>query len=296
MKWSGILAFLLLLLPTSLLAIDYADVSITAKPPSIIPIVEAGNVTDITSVSAVLHATVYAGGENVACRGFEWGTESGNYSFSWNETGVFAEGHFEHCITELNWGTEYFWRAYAVNEMGRGNSTEQSFVCRGLPGPPQDFKADTLDHSTILLSWIPGAGANATIIRGSQTGYPKSPTDGLLIYSGNGTNVTVSDLDLDITSYYYCAWSSNPAGYSLTCARARAGAPIALPAMIFVVGMCGLALWKRGWIRLLLSLATLTWGVTAMQYDAKVGITFISMAFILFVTALLRLYQLKHEA
>ena len=281
MKWLGILVLVLLLLPTSVLALDYADISITAKPPSIIPTVEAGNVTNITATSAVLHATVSAGGENVTRRGFEWGLSSGNYTWSWNETGSF-QGEFEHQITELSYCTEYFWRAFAENEVGQGNSTEQSFWTSCTPFAPTNFVVRQSGPSSVDITWNIGEGAEYTVIIGNNDRYPRDVGDGYVVYNGTDTSCAVGDLSLWSTTYYFRAWSWNSYGYSDGYAEGKIGGA---PMIALVVGIICLGATALGFVikqPLILLCAGIGWTILgAMLYDTNTAIMILCICFAL---------------
>jgi hypothetical protein len=60
----------------------------------------------------------------------------------------------------------------------------------------------------INVSWTKGDAADKTIIRGSTTAYPLSPTTGTAIYNGTGTYVVQTSLPPSQT-WYYRAWSWN---------------------------------------------------------------------------------------
>jgi len=236
------------------------------------------------------------GNANVTCQGFEWGYYTGNYTMSWNTTGNFTIGAFSHGINTLlpNWTV--YWRAFAINEHGQGNSTELNFLTTGLPYAPTDFTVTELDTTMANITWGMGLYANTTIIRGSTIGYPRSVTDGYLVYSGNETSHTVGNLNLDTTTYYYRAWSHNNYGYSQNYAQDYAGDPIGLPPLVFAVGLCGFALWKKDWVRVLLAISIIIWGAFAMEYDIKIAATLLSVGTILFFIGILRLIKRQREA
>jgi hypothetical protein len=66
--------------------------------------------TEITPTSAKLNGYI-----SVPCiaRGFEWGTQSGNYTNEWYEEGSFPAGSFSYTITGLTPNTRYYFRAKA---------------------------------------------------------------------------------------------------------------------------------------------------------------------------------------
>ena len=276
-----------------------SNVTITADPSyaTVAPNVTASNATGITGSEATLHGNVTdMGGGTITMRGFEWGIETGNYTSSWNETGSFATGIFDHQIGDLSFCTEVFWRAYATNDYGQGNSTEQSFTTSCYPSAPTNLTITQSGPSSITITWTKGTGANTTIIRASADGYPTGVTGGYQVYSGNGTSVTISGFAFDMTASYFRAWSHNSYGYSPDYAQGSVGNPIGVPAIIFAVGLCGFALWKKDWIRVLLSICIIIWGVFAMPYDIKVAAPLLTVGTVLFVIGITNMIQRYREA
>jgi len=266
------------------------DVVITAVPNYVgVPIVTCSNAINITAISVVLVGNiVHTGGANVTMRGFEWGYSSGNYTWSWNETGNFGVGAFYHQISGLTSGLQIFWRAFAGNVYGQGNSTECSVVTgSGLPSAPTNFTITQVGYNSYNISWTMGIAANTIIVRASEIEYPESVTGGILVYSGNSTWVIVTGLDPNMTTYYYRAWSENDYGYSLDYAEAILGNPLGISQLIFALGLFGFALWKRDWIRTILSLCVIMWGTFAMPYDMKIAAPLIAVGTILFVISIL---------
>lgn len=65
--------------------------------------------------------------------------------------------------------------------------------------------------------------------------------------------------------------------------------PIGLPEIIFALGLCGFALWKTGWIRVLLSICIIIWGTFAMSYDIKIAAPLVGIGAVLFIMATINL-------
>jgi hypothetical protein len=288
MRWLG------LLLVVSLVCVAVpalADVTITATPNYTgVPIVICNLAINITGVSAVLVGNItHTGGDNATIRGFEWGLSTGNYTLSWNETGNFSVGVFYHEITGLSPEIEVFWRAFAVNSYGQGNSTECDFVTgSGLPLAPTNFTAIAVGTSSANLTWLMGLGANITIVRMSEDGYPQNVTDGILVYPGNETYAVVGGLNLDTTTYYFSAWSESDYGYSALHAEVSVGGTnmTLLIEIIFIIALCGFALWQRGWIRILLSICIVIWGVFITAQDIKIAAPLLVIGSVLFIQAI----------
>jgi len=71
--------------------------------------------TNVTSNSATLNGQIN-GTETLTIRGFEWGTQSGNYTGSWTESGTFSPGTFSYNLTNLSPTTTYYFRAKAYSD------------------------------------------------------------------------------------------------------------------------------------------------------------------------------------
>jgi len=185
------------------------------------------------------------------------------------------------------------------------------------PLAPTHFKITQTGAASANITWTKGTAANITIIRGSTSGYPFSIFDGDSIYSGNGTYVEVGSLGLNTYTYYYTAWSQNEYGTSIGYARASIGlegepsadvsaltaliislieGPMGIMNMMFAVALMGFGFWKKSWIRVVLSLALIIWGVFAMPYDIKVAAPFIGIGFILFIMGISQIITVSREA
>jgi len=172
------------------------------------------------------------------------------------------------------------------------------------PLAPTHFKITQTGAASANITWSMGTAANITIIRVSTNGYPFSIFDGDAVYSGNGTYAEVGSLNLALYTYYYRAWSQNEYGTSLTYAQATIGTgaapsadvsaltalilsliegPTGIVNMMFAVALMGFAFWKKSWIRVILALALIIWGVFTIPYDIKIAAPFIGIGFVLFI-------------
>ena len=267
------------------------NVTLTGTPSyaTAAPNVTASNATNVAFNSATLHGNVTnTGGGTITARGFEWGYSTGNYTESWNQTGSFGTGTFSHAVTNLTAPATVYWRAFAVNDVGTGNSTELSFETSLLPLPPTNFTITQASPNSIEITWVTGIGANGTVVIASESGYPETRDDGYQVYSGNGTSVTIDGLLFSMGTYYYSAWSYNDYGYSVDHVEASIGNLLGVPQMLFVVALCGFALWKRGWLRAVLAVCIITWGAFAVAYDVRVAAPLLALGIILVA---LGLYQ-----
>jgi hypothetical protein len=288
-----LLGLLLVPVGTALAAGPVVTITVSA---TVVPTVVAYDATGVGGLQATLRAEITStGGLTVTTRGFEWGYATGNYTESWNETGTYGTGAFNHTITGLDPEVQVFWRAFAVNGIGTGFSEEKSYFSSQRPGPPTDFTITRVGVNAIDITWTMGAAANTTIIRASETEYPTNVTEGYAVYSGNETEVVLNGLAIDMTTYYYSAWSENGWGYSFDYAEASIGDPIGVPSLVFAIGLCGFALWKKDWIRVLLAVCVIMWGIFAMTYDVKIAAPLVGVGTVLFFMGIVHEIQARRE-
>ncbi len=174
--------------------------------PGDAPTVVTDNATAVEETTATLNGNITdTAGPPVYERGFDWDTKSGlPYANTWTEFGSFGTGPFSYGLTGLDKGKVYYFRAKARhNEFVWGWADEVKFITK--PDPPTSFSATGGDEQ-VQLAWTKGAGAAATLIRRSTTGYPQAPNDGDFVYSGGDSSYTETNLP-GCTTYYYSAWS-----------------------------------------------------------------------------------------
>jgi len=69
--------------------------------------------------------------------------------------------------------------------------------------------------------------------------------------------------------------------------------PLGIPQMIVILALLGFALWKQGWLRVVLGLCLIIWGAFAVSYDIKIAAPLIGIGTVLFIEAILR--QIQHS-
>jgi hypothetical protein len=183
------------------------------------------------------------------------------------------------------------------------------------PLEPTDFTITQIGANSINITWTMGTAANITVVRGSTSGYPWMITDGSAAYSGNATYVVVDGLDLSSNTYYYRAWSQNEYGTSTGYAQASIGesatttdvtelmtlliglieGPTGITNMMFAVALMGFAFWKKGWLRVLMSVSLIVWGAFMASYDMKIAAPFIGVGILLFLMAIFQLITAARE-
>lgn len=77
------------------------------------------------------------------------------------------------------------------------------------------------------------------------------------------------------------------------------GNTISILDVMFMLALIGFALWKRSWIRVILSICIIIWGAFAMSYDVKIAGPLIAVGIVLFATGIMNLikqHQVQEEA
>lgn len=72
--------------------------------------------------------------------------------------------------------------------------------------------------------------------------------------------------------------------------------PLGIPQIIVILSLMGFALWKKGWLRVVLSLCLLIWGTFAMSYDIKIATPLIGIGTVLFIMGTLNLIAQYRES
>lgn len=149
---------------------------------SAIPLVSTRDETDITNSSAMLNGEITDDGGGCTERGFEYYREGdpGNV-ITIKETGEFGNGEYGLTAGGLLAGTEYHFRAYALNEADVGYGSWKSFVTTALP--------PTVSTQEVTNIKIDNATGHGTIeSTGGQPGVYKCVERGFevrLEYSGS---------------------------------------------------------------------------------------------------------------
>lgn len=178
----------------------------TAMPVAVAT-VTTDNATSVEEDTATIggNITDLRGAGNCTSRGVEYDTNSGTpYAHTSSESGSYGTGAFSFNVSSLTNGTLYYYRAFAVNTNGTGYGTEKTFLTKPLQS--SDFTVTAASETSITITWTKGSGAQTTIIRGSQSGYPATPASDTAVYSSTGNSTTHSGLSTGQT-WYYSAWS-----------------------------------------------------------------------------------------
>ena len=68
-----------------------------------------------------------------------------------------------------------------------------------------------------------------------------------------------------------------------------AGSMTSLMQISVIIALMFFALWKRGWLRAILSLSLITWGAFMTPYDMKIAAPLIGVGTLLFFTSIFNL-------
>lgn len=118
-----------------------------------------------------------------------------------------------------------------------------------FPDPPTNLTSE-IDTNNVILNWTLGANATGVKIIRGNVDYPTSLTDGIEVYSGDGTTYTDEGIVDDTTTYYYSAFSyndnfTNTAIYAITSIGGEALFLLILVLLPLALMIAGFAL-RRG--------------------------------------------------
>jgi len=72
--------------------------------------------------------------------------------------------------------------------------------------------------------------------------------------------------------------------------------PIDIPEVLIVIALLAIAIWQKGWVRMMLSVGIVIWGVFFISYDVKIAGPLLGVGLVLFVQAILAKIQQSREA
>ena len=118
-------------------------------------------------------------------------------------------------------GTEYYYKASALNSSGEGPQTTY-VAAKTLPAAPTGVKAATATTASITVSWTNVSGATAYNV------YRSTESDGTYTKVGTPTSSPYTDSGLTMsTGYYYKVSASNSGGEG---EKSSAGSAVTFPA------------------------------------------------------------------
>jgi hypothetical protein len=163
-------------------------------------------ISNLTAIPGITSADLSWTTNESAISSFFWGTTTSYASGSGAE--IFYSLNHTATLSGLIPDTFYYYRIEARDAFGNNSTASSSF--RTLPAtdtaPPANpslFTAAAMSNS-IALSWtnpIDPDFAAVKIMR-STTGYPASPSEGVLVYQGNAEATFDASVSVDVVYYY----------------------------------------------------------------------------------------------
>lgn len=134
----------------------------------------------------------------------------------------------------------------------------------------------------------------ADIISANPTGYGSTELHVTpeVSYNFTGANITV-DADLDASSLWGVNMSDydDPATFGGFFNITLGGSNMSLIQILFIVALLAIAIWQKGWLRVIPAIAIITWGAASIAYDVKIGIPLIGLGLVLFILGLVKLIE-----
>ncbi|MCP4216110.1 MAG: hypothetical protein GY765_15775, partial [bacterium] len=173
--------------------------------------------SDITSTGASCGGNVTAdGGAAVTARGVCWGTSSNPTTADNTTSDGTGTGTFSSTVTDLESGTLYYVRAYAVNSVGTAYGDELSFTTSSAAAAVTTAAVSEItSHSAVCGGEVYANGGESVTVRGVCWRKTPGPTTaGKTTSNGSGTGAFSSPITgLDPgTRYYVRAYAVNSMG------------------------------------------------------------------------------------
>lgn len=184
-----------------------------------LPVVTTGEIADITISSVVISGEVVSdGGKEVTDRGFVWSTDPNPQITGFNVSLGSGIGIIISDIIELEAGTTYYIRAYAINELGIAFGEEKTFTTT-IVAPVITTTAISNITSTTATSGgeITFNGGSPVTARGICWSLNPNPTIAdSKTENGTGSGLFTSELSnlLAGQEYFVRAYATNAAGTS----------------------------------------------------------------------------------
>jgi uncharacterized protein (TIGR02145 family) len=187
------------------------------EDPKVIPTVTVKPVTNITEASASSGGEVTSeGGVSVTSRGVCWSTNQNPTTADSKTSDGTGSGSFSSSITGLSPGATYYLRAYAINSIGTGYSSQTSFGALALLPVVSTVGLSNITTTTVNSGGnITSDGGSAITARGVCWSTSQNPliTDNKTIDgTGSGSFTSnITGLNAGYT-YYIRAYATNQRG------------------------------------------------------------------------------------
>ena len=184
-----------------------------------LPVLSSVDISEITTVSAIVASTVTDhGGDVVSEVGFYYSTEEAvDSTTSPKVAQQYAKDQFTLPINDLSAGTKYYVKSYATNSSGTAFSVVCSFVTlASAPSVTTVGASDITAASAVLSGVVESSNGEEITERGflwlRGEGTPTADSQKLIVSGTTGDfNATLSDL-LPNQKYSFCAYAVNSKG------------------------------------------------------------------------------------
>ena len=204
-------------------------------PASTLPTVTTSSATNISTTSVTIGGHVTSdGGASVTERGVVYSTSSNPTTANSKVTNGSGTGSFTCNITNLQEGTTYYVRAYAINEKGTAYGAEKSFTTSSvaLPTVTTSSATNISNTSATVSGNVTSDGGASVTERGVVYSTSSNPTtSNSKVTSGSGMGsftCNITNLQ-EGTTYYVRAYAVNEKGTAYGEQKSFTTSSIALP-------------------------------------------------------------------
>ena len=216
----------------------YGEEKSFATVEIVVPTVTTSSATNISFTSATVGGEILDdGGATVTERGVVYSTTSNPTTSNSKVVSGSGKGSFTCSLNDLQEGTTYYVRAYAVNEKGTAYGEERSFTTKAIVVPTVTTSSATnisYTFATVGGTVTDDGGASVTERGVVYSSTPNPTTSNSKVVSGSGKgSFTCSLNDLqEGTTYYVRAYAVNEKGTAYGEEKSFTTTAITVPTVI----------------------------------------------------------------
>lgn len=133
----------------------------------------------------------------------------------------------------------------------------------------------------------------AEVTSSNPTCYGSTELHVIEEFTGNITVNATVEATIDPDSI----WGANMSDYTDTATFGGffnitiGGGDMTVLQLLFIILLCVLAVWQKTWLRVICSIAIITWGASSVSYDPRIGLPLMGIGLLLFILGITRMVE-----
>lgn len=155
----------------------------------------------------------YTNYTNMDIRFKVYGNEPASYGtfLSTSNTTISTSTAFDIIQSSLEPGQLYYYRVRGNDTNGNMTQGNTRYSLTKPMTPTFLYLLPSFTNHSINISWIPGAGANNTLIVKGTGSYPTTPSDGAILYNGTASSTWLTNISFNtsfkLSLFSYTTWA-----------------------------------------------------------------------------------------